>query len=162
MIRLFLTDVDGVLTDGGMYYSENGDEMKKFNTRDGMGIRLLREAGIKTGIITSENTQIVERRAEKLKVDYVYQGRRDGGKLQSANEICEKEGISLKEVAYIGDDVNCLELLQNVGLAACPVDAMSKVKAIPGIYILSKKGGEGAMREFADIILSDLETLDSE
>ncbi|MFA6838406.1 MAG: HAD family hydrolase [Dysgonamonadaceae bacterium] len=162
MIRLFLTDVDGVLTDGGMYYSENGDEMKKFNTRDGMGIRLLREAGIKTGIITSENTQIVERRAEKLKVDYVYQGRRDGGKLQSAKEICEKEGISLKEVAYIGDDVNCLELLQNVGLAACPSDAMTKIKAIPGIYILSKKGGEGAMREFADIILSDLETLDSE
>ena len=162
MIKLFLTDVDGVLTDGGMYYSENGDEMKKFNTRDGMGIQLLREAGIKTGIITSENTQIVERRAKKLNIDYVYQGKRNGGKLQSAINICEKEGITLKEAAYIGDDINCLELLQNVGLAACPADAMAKVKEVPGIYILSKKGGEGAVREFAEIILADQEIPDSE
>ena len=102
-IKLFLCDVDGTLTDGGMYYSENGDELKKFNTRDGMGFQLLREAGIKTGIITSEDTKIVENRAKKLKVDFLYQGKRNGGKLAVAKEICEQLGITLDEVAYIGE-----------------------------------------------------------
>jgi YrbI family 3-deoxy-D-manno-octulosonate 8-phosphate phosphatase len=150
-IRLFLTDVDGVLTDAGMYYTETGDELKKFNTRDGMGLKLLREAGIKTGIITTENTRLVERRAAKLKVDHLVQGAYP--KLNAALEICEKEGISLEQTAYIGDDVNCLELLQAVGLAACPADAVKKVKDVSGILILGKKGGEGVVREFADLIL---------
>jgi len=154
-IKLFLTDVDGVLTDGGMYYSETGDELKKFNTRDGMGFHLLREAGIKTGIITTENTQIVERRAAKLKVDYVYQGKNTGGKLQTALEICRKEGITLAEAAYIGDDINCYDLLCEVGLAACPADAVDKIKTIPNIRILRKKGGEGVVREFIEIILGN-------
>lgn len=152
-IKLFLTDVDGVLTDAGMYYSEKGDELKKFNTRDGMGLNLLQQAGIKTGIITTENTQIVERRAKKLKLNYVIQGKRDGGKLASALEICHEEGIAIEEVAYIGDDINCLELLSRVGLAACPADAVDAVKEIPGIRILSKKGGEGVVRELIDLIL---------
>ena len=154
-IKLFLTDVDGVLTDGGMYYSETGDELKKFNTRDGMGFHLLREAGIKSGIITTENTQIVERRAAKLKVDYVYQGKNTGGKLQTAMEICRKEGITLAEAAYIGDDINCYDLLCNVGMAACPADAVDKIKTIPNIRILRKKGGEGVVREFIEIILGN-------
>ena len=154
-IKLFLTDVDGVLTDGGMYYSEIGDEQKKFNTRDGMGFHLLREAGIKSGIITTENTQIVERRAAKLKVDYVYQGKNTGGKLQTAMEICRKEGITLAEAAYIGDDINCYDLLCNVGMAACPADAVEKIKTIPNIKILRKKGGEGVVREFIEIILGN-------
>ncbi len=154
-VKLFLTDVDGVLTDGGMYYSETGDELKKFNTRDGMGFHLLREAGIKTGIITTENTQIVERRAAKLKVDYVYQGKNTGGKLQTAMEICRKEGITLAEAAYIGDDINCYDLLCNVGMAACPADAVEKIKTIPNIKILRKKGGEGVVREFIEIILGN-------
>lgn len=150
-IRLFLTDVDGVLTDAGMYYTETGDELKKFNTRDGMGLKLLREAGIKTGIITTENTRLVERRAAKLKVDHLVQGAYP--KLNAALEICEKEGITLAETAYIGDDVNCLELLEAAGLAACPSDAVRKVKEVPGILHLEKKGGEGVVREFADLIL---------
>ena len=154
-IKLFLTDVDGVLTDGGMYYSENGDELKKFNTRDGMGFELLRKAGIKTGIITSENTKIVERRAAKLKVDYLYQGKREGGKLAAAKEICIKENITLENVAYIGDDINCMDLLEAVGLAACPADAVQTVKNIKGIYELTTRGGEGAMREFVEIMLSE-------
>ena len=154
-IKLFLSDVDGTLTDGGMYYTENGDELKKFNTRDGMGFQLLREAGIKTGIITSENTQIVERRAQKLKVDYLVQGKRNGGKLAAVKEICEKEGISLDEVAYIGDDINCYELLSNVGIAACPADACSKIKSIPNIQVLIKIGGNGCVREFVDIYFSE-------
>lgn len=148
-IKLFLSDVDGVLTDAGMYYSENGDELKKFNTHDGMAFQLLREAGIKTGIITSENTKIVENRAKKLKIDYLYQGKRDGGKLAAAIEMCEKENITIDEVAYIGDDINCYDLLTNVGLAACPADASEQIKNIPNIICLSKKGGKGVVREFS-------------
>ncbi len=152
-IKLVLSDVDGVLTDAGMYYSEAGDELKKFNTRDGMGFGLLRERGIKCGIVTSEQTQMVERRAKKLKLDYLYQGKRDGGKLAAALEICEDMGIALSEVAYIGDDVNCYELLSAVGYAACPANAEAKIKSIAGIDILSAKGGEGALRELANKIL---------
>ncbi len=149
-IKVFLTDVDGVMTDAGMYYSTSGEEMKKFNTHDGMGMMLLKEAGIKTGILTTEDTSIVERRAKKLKVDFLYQGVGFGGKLAAAKEICVKEGISLQEIAYIGDDINCIELLSAVGLAACPANATRKVKAIPGIIQLSRSGGDGAIREFIE------------
>jgi len=149
-IKLFLTDVDGVMTDAGMYYNENGDEFKKFNTHDGMAFNLLREANIKTGIITTEHTKIVERRAAKLKVDYVYQGAGFKGKLAAALEICVKENISIKDVAYIGDDINCIDLLMAVGIAACPANSTKHVKAIPGIIHLQKNGGEGAIREFVD------------
>ena len=99
-IKLFLCDVDGTLTDGGMYYSEHNDELKKFNTRDGMGFQLLREKGIKIGIITSENTKIVENRAKKLKVDFICQGKYKEGKLEVAMDICKRMKISLSDVAY--------------------------------------------------------------
>lgn len=147
-IKLFVSDIDGTLTDGGMYYSENGDELKKFNTRDGMGFGMLREAGIKTAIVTSEDRELNRRRAEKMKVDYLIQGKRDGGKLAAVKEIVEAMGIFMQEVAYIGDDVNCIELLSAVGFAACPADACDKVKSIPGIAVMTKKGGEGCVREF--------------
>ena len=153
-IKLLLTDVDGVLTDAGMYYSEAGDELKKFNTHDGMGLQLIRDKGIKTGIITSEDTKLVERRFNKLKLDYLYQGKREGGKLASVKEICSKEGLKLSEVAYIGDDVNCFELLSNVGLAACPANALDTIKNIPGIIQMKKKGGEGCVREFVEMIMN--------
>ena len=149
-IKLFLTDIDGTLTDGGMYYSEYGDELKKFNTRDGMGIALIRMAGIKVGIITSEDRDLNLRRAEKLKVDFLRQGKLNGGKLAVAEEIASEMGITLQNVAYIGDDVNCIELLSEVGLAACPSDANEKVKDIQGINIMERKGGEGCVREFID------------
>ncbi len=152
-IKLFISDVDGVLTDAGMYYSENGDELKKFNTHDGKGFELLRNANIKTGIITSENTKIVERRAQKMKVDFLYQGKEHGGKLEAAKAICKEVGVTLDEVAYIGDDVNCFELLSNVGFAACPSNAVDTIKSIPNILILETKGGEGAVREFVNKIL---------
>jgi len=154
-IKLLLTDVDGVLTDSGMYYSEAGDELKKFNTHDGMGLQLIKAKGIKTGIVTSENTKLVERRFLKLRLDYLYQGKREGGKLASVKEICEKEGISLSEVAYIGDDVNCFELLSAVGLAACPADALDTIKNISGIVQMKKKGGEGCVREFVEMIMNN-------
>lgn len=151
-IKLFLSDIDGTLTDGGMYYSENGDELKKFNTRDGMGLTMLREKGIKVGIITSEDRELNQRRANKLKLDFFYQGKSNGGKLSVAQDICKKMGISMQEIAYIGDDVNCIELLSSVGMAACPADADERVKAIPGIHIMIKKGGEGCVREFCNLV----------
>ncbi len=153
-IKLFISDVDGVLTDCGMYYSESGDELKKFNTRDGMAFQLLREAGIKTAIITSENTKIVENRALKLKIDYLYQGKREGGKLAAALEICRNEGFDISQVAYIGDDINCLDILSAVALPACPADAHETIRKIPNINVLSARGGEGCVREFVDQLLS--------
>ncbi len=154
-IKLFLSDVDGTLTDAGMYYDVNGNELKKFNTHDGKGFELLRNAGIKTGILTSENTKIVENRAKKLKVDYLYQGVGYKGKLEVAKEICKKEQISLDEVAYIGDDVNCKELLSNVGIAACPSNAISEIKEMYNIINLNKSGGNGAVREFIDLLMKE-------
>lgn len=152
-IKLFATDVDGVLTDGGMYYTENGDEFKKFHVHDGMGMVLLKEVGIKTAIITAESLNLLTRRAKKLKVDYLYIGAKD--KLALANEICKKEGISLQEFAFIGDDVNDYELLINVGWAACPANALPKIKNIPNITQITKQGGNGAVREFIEMILAN-------
>lgn len=153
-IKLFVSDIDGTLTDGGMYYSENGDELKKFNTRDGMGFGMLREAGIKTAIVTSEDRELNRRRAAKMKIDYLVQGKRDGGKLTAVSEIVKEIGITMLEVAYIGDDVNCVELLSSVGFAACPADACDKVKEIPGIAVMTRKGGEGCVRESIEWILN--------
>lgn len=149
-IKLFLCDVDGTLTDGGMYYSENGDELKKFNTRDGVALSMLHEKGIKTGIITSEDTELVARRAAKLKVDFLKQGKRDGGKLAAAQDICREMGISMQQVAYVGDDLNCVELLSATGFSACPADACEQVKQIPNIHVMSRKGGDGVVREIVE------------
>lgn len=153
-VKLFATDVDGVLTDAGMYYTEKGDEIKKFNTHDGMGLQLIQAAGVKTAMITSEDTNIVTNRAKKLKIDYLYQRRREGGKLAAIEEICEKEGITLDEVAYVGDDINCYDALNAVGLPACPSNAVDKIKRIPHIHRLKKAGGDGAVREFIDYLFN--------
>jgi len=149
-IKLFLSDVDGTLTDAGMYYGESGEEFKKFNTHDGKGFELLRLAGIKTGILTSENTNIVRNRAKKLKVDYLFQGIKNKEKLKIVEDICLKEGLSINNIAYIGDDINCKDLLQKVGLAACPLNAVLEVKNIPNIIHINKRGGDGAVRYFID------------
>jgi YrbI family 3-deoxy-D-manno-octulosonate 8-phosphate phosphatase len=154
-IKIFLSDVDGVLTDCGMYYTQDGNEFKKFNTHDGMGFDILAKNGYKRGIITSEDTNIVANRAKKLNLDFIYQGARHKGKLQVAKEICEKENISLENVAYIGDDINCIELLEKVGICACPANATKKVKAIKNIIHLDKKGGDGVVREFIDMIIDN-------
>lgn len=151
--KLFLTDVDGTLTDGGMYYSESGDELKKFNTRDGAGLALLHDKGILTGIITSEHTRLVERRAQKLHLDYLIQGKREKGKLAAVEEICTELNIAISEVAYIGDDMNCYDLLSSVGFKACPADACCAIKDIPNIHIMTRKGGEGCVREFIEMII---------
>lgn len=151
-IKLFITDVDGVMTDCGMYYSENGDELKKFNTRDGMGIQLLREKGIKTAIITKENTKIVENRAKKLEVDEVYQGVID--KLSIFEELRKKHNLEYSEIVYVGDDINDVPVLEKAGVSFCPNDAVDEVKNICD-YVLSKKGGEGAIREAVKLLTTN-------
>jgi YrbI family 3-deoxy-D-manno-octulosonate 8-phosphate phosphatase len=154
-IKLFVSDVDGVMTDSGMYYSENGDELKKFNTRDGKGFELLKKNGIKTAVITSENTKIVENRCKKLKIDFLYQGKHNHGKLDSIISICKELSIDLDNVSYIGDDINCLEAIMNVGLSACPSDAHIEIKNIERCMKLESKGGFGAVREFSDYIIKN-------
>ena len=150
-IKLFLSDVDGVLTDAGMYYTENGDEFKKFCTYDGMGFQLLQKTGVKVGILTTEDRELNRRRAKKLGLDFDFHGAKD--KLQLVKDLCAKENITLDEVAYIGDDVNCFGLLSHVGIAACPNNAVPKIKAIPNIMQLERNGGEGVVREFVELFL---------
>lgn len=142
-IKMFLTDCDGCLTDGGMYYSEKGDELKKFNTRDGMAIKLMREKGILTGIITGEKTELVRRRSEKLHTDVLELG--CNSKLEKVKDICKKYGISLSEVVYIGDDINDVELLKVVGYSCAPSDAIQEVKDI--VDYVSVNGGSGVIRD---------------
>jgi len=149
-IRLFATDVDGVLTDAGMYYSESGDEWKKFNTRDGMGIKLLQKAGLITAIVTQERTRLVARRAEKLAIPELHQGVMD--KLTVMRDMARRHGISLKQVMYIGDDVNDIEALRAVGFSAAPADGLPQVLQVVD-YVCRQKGGEGAVRELAEMIL---------
>lgn len=149
-IRLFATDVDGVLTDAGMYYSESGDEMKKFNTRDGMGIKLLQRAGIITAIVTQERTKLVAWRGEKLTIPEVHQGVMD--KLSLVRDMADRHGLSMEQVAYIGDDVNDVATLEAVGFSATPADGMPQAVAVVD-YVCEKKGGEGAVREIIEMIL---------
>ena len=150
-IKVFLSDVDGVLTDGGMYYTESGDEFKKFNCYDGMGMKLLQQRGYKVGILTSEDRKINRNRANKLNLDYQFHGIKN--KLDFIVEFCDKENIDLSEIAYIGDDINCFDLLSKVGIAACPKNAIQKIKSIPNIIQLKSEGGYGAFREFAELYL---------
>ena len=158
-IKLFLTDVDGCLTDGGMYYSEEGEAMKRFCVYDGMGMVRLQEVGIPCGILTSEDSLLVKARAEKLKLRYLYLGvgsrvnPKSVSKLAAAQEICAQLGISLQEVCFVGDDINDVELLSAVGLACCPPNARPEVLAIPNIRVLQTPGGQGAIREITDAIL---------
>lgn len=148
-IKMFLTDCDGCLTDGGMYYSENGDELKKFNTRDGMGVALLRAKGIITGIITSESVDLNRRRAEKLNLDVLEAGCKD--KVAVVKRLCEQYGIGLDNVAYIGDDINDMEVIKMVGYGCAPADSMPQVKAVAD-YVTKAKGGEGVIREVVSLL----------
>jgi 3-deoxy-D-manno-octulosonate 8-phosphate phosphatase (KDO 8-P phosphatase) len=150
-IKLVLTDIDGVWTDGGMYYDQTGNEWKKFNTYDSAGVLFCHKYNIPVGIITGEETEIVRRRAEKLKIDYLFQGIEN--KLEIANKLCEELKINLSEIAYIGDDINDIELLKVAGISACPNSAPQYIKNTVQ-YITHKNGGAGAFREFIEHILN--------
>ena len=149
-IKLVLTDVDGVLTDGGRYYSKTGEMVKKFHTRDGMGINILLRNGISTGIVTKENSQIVKKWAKEMNVKRVYSGIIK--KELELPKICDDFNLSYKEIAYIGDDVNDLDLMKSVGLSSTPSDGIRQVKKIAD-YTCINLGGCGAFREFCELIL---------
>jgi N-acylneuraminate cytidylyltransferase len=150
-VKLLITDNDGVLTDGGMYYSEKGDELKKFNTKDGMGVQMLREIGINTVIITGEKVELVKKRAEKLGIKEIYMGIKDKAPL--VRKIAESHSLNLEEIAYIGDDVNDLEAIKIVGLGCSVEDGMERVKDAAK-YVTRAKGGQGALREVAELIIT--------
>ena len=150
-IKILLTDVDCVLTDGGMYYTSNGDIMKKFHTRDGMGVNMLRRKGIPTIIITKEKTQMVKKWAKKMSIEHVYDGIQEKEKI--LEKICKKYNVESDVIAYIGDDINDIGLLEKVGLSVCPNDAIESVKKICS-HVCNAKGGDGVLREIADIIIS--------
>ena len=144
--KLILTDIDGVWTDGGMYYNRTDDEWKKFNTYDSAGVLFAHACNISVGIITGENTEIVKRRADKLKVDYCFLGVKN--KMQIVKQI------SYDDIAYIGDDINDLAVLRSVGTSGVPSSAPFYMKSY-GNITLSKKGGEGVFREFVEAILGE-------
>ena len=149
MIKLILTDIDGVWTDGGMYYDQTGNEWKKFHTYDSAGVLFCHQRGIPVGIITGEDTEIVKRRAEKLNIDFLFQGVKS--KLDVAESICKELKIELKDVAYIGDDINDIELLKKVGYSFAPSSAPVYVQKIVN-HITKKRGGEGAFREMVEFL----------
>ncbi len=149
-ISLLVMDVDGTLTDGSMYYTENGDTMKKFNVRDGMGIILLQKAGIKTAFLTSEQSMITKKRAEKLEIDYIFLGSRN--KTADLTSLAKLANISFENIAYIGDDINDLPCMSMVGFSACPLDSHDIIKN-SAHYICQHIGGAGAIRELCELML---------
>ncbi|MEK7818439.1 MAG: HAD hydrolase family protein [Bacteroidota bacterium] len=149
-IRLLAVDVDGVLTDGGMYYTDNGVEFKRFSVRDGMGLHLIRQIEIKVAIVTLEDTAIVRNRADKLKIVDVFLGARD--KVKSVELLLARHNLKWDNICFVGDDVNDSEVLKRVGLAITPNDGIDENKKIAH-YITNKKGGDGCVREICDLLL---------
>jgi 3-deoxy-D-manno-octulosonate 8-phosphate phosphatase (KDO 8-P phosphatase) len=154
-IRLVLTDCDGVLTDASVYYGPSGDELRRFSVRDGMGVEMLREAGIATAIVSGENAASIRKRAEKLELPFCFLGIRD--KAAHLAAILEETGLDVADLAYIGDDRNDLGILGQVGfhgLAGAPRNAISDVRNAVH-YVCEAEGGEGAFREFAEWIIDN-------
>ena len=148
--KLVLTDIDGVWTDGGMYYDQTGNEWKKFNTSDSAGVLFLKKMKIPIGIITGETTNIVKMRAKKLNIDYLFQGVTD--KLSVAKQLCIELNIDMNDVAYIGDDLNDIKLLERVGFSCAPNNSPTYIKKKVD-FVTSKEGGNGAFREFVEKII---------
>ena len=150
-IKLIATDVDGVLTDGGMYYSSKGDVLKKFQAIDGMAVSILKRNIIPTVIITKEKNQIVKRWSTKMNIDKLFDGIKN--KENIIPKLCKSYNLSKKNIAYIGDDVNDLEILKRIGFSVTPKDGNTEVKKIVD-YICKRGGGEGVLREICDLVTS--------
>jgi len=148
---LLCVDVDGVLTDAGMYYGPDGEVLKKFNTRDGMGLARVREVGVAVAIISGEDSAIVHARAAKLKIDDVYCDA--ANKRAAVDALCDKHDLALDQVAFIGDDLNDLSALESVGLACAVADAAEPVQAVAH-YVTRRRGGDGAVREVCELLIS--------
>ncbi|WP_461480565.1 KdsC family phosphatase [Porticoccus sp.] len=157
-IRLLLLDVDGVLTDGRLYYGNNGEELKAFNIQDGLGIKLLQKNGIKVGIITGRSSALVARRAKELGIELVVQGRED--KLNALNEVLASGDYSLEQIAFLGDDLPDLAVIRRVGLGVAVANASALV-ATQALWQTTASGGQGAVRELAELILRAQDKLES-
>jgi 3-deoxy-D-manno-octulosonate 8-phosphate phosphatase (KDO 8-P phosphatase) len=149
-IKLVLTDVDGVLTDGGVFYGADGEVMKRFNIRDGMGVERLREVGVDVGFITGEKSESVARRAEKLQVEILHLYCKD--KPAVVRQLMQEHGLAPEEIAYIGDDVNDVEAMKLVGLPAAPADALLQARDVAK-FVCHRPGGAGAFRELCEFII---------
>ncbi len=154
--KIVLTDIDGVWTDAGMYYDQTGNELKKFNTSDSAGVLFCKKLGIPVGIITGEDTEIVRRRADKLKIEFLYQGISD--KVAIAKQIIRKLNIGWDDVAYIGDDLGDIALLKKVGYSCAPANSPDYIKNLVD-YVSPVKGGDGAFRDFVENILGEEQIL---
>ena len=150
-VKLLALDVDGVLTDGSLYFTDSGEELKRFNVKDGKGIKLVMEAGIEVAFITVSTANAVRHRASKLGIEAVFLGAED--KLKVMNDLCDRLNISLAEVAYVGDDVVDLPVLKAVGCPLTVADAMPQ-NLESSIYVSQKSGGQGAVREICELLLS--------
>ncbi|MDG1693933.1 MAG: HAD-IIIA family hydrolase [Porticoccaceae bacterium] len=157
-IKLLLLDVDGVLTDGQLYYGNSGEELKAFNIQDGLGIKLLQRGGIKVGIITGRSSNLLKRRAQELDINPVVQGRED--KLTALNELLETMDINIEEIAFVGDDLPDLSVISRVGLGITPANG-NHVLASQALWQTKKSGGNGAVREVAELILNAQGKLES-
>lgn len=149
-IKMLVFDVDGVMTNGGVTYDENGVEYKTFNVKDGHGLVRMNQSGFITAIITARNNGTVRHRAENLHITELYQGQKY--KLPALEEIMKKYNLNYEQVSYMGDDLPDLCILEKVGLKCCPNDAVDEVKSICN-FISAKDGGKGAVRELTDFIL---------
>jgi YrbI family 3-deoxy-D-manno-octulosonate 8-phosphate phosphatase len=154
-IKLIFSDVDGVLTDGGLYYNADGEALKKFNVKDGLIARVLQKKGFRLGIMTGRKSPFVETRFKELNYEFIIQG--IPKKLIEMQRVLKETGLNMENIAYIGDDLNDEELMKHVGFAACPADAADEIKLIAD-FISTKKGGDGAFREFADLILKNTQS----
>lgn len=157
-IKLVLLDVDGVLTDGRLYYGNSGEELKAFDIQDGLGIKLLQKGGVKVGIITGRRSALLQRRAEELAISPLVQGRED--KWLALNEMMQDLGVSLEEIAFVGDDLPDLAVIKRVGLGITPANG-SHIVASQADWQTKNSGGDGAVREIAELILSAQDKLES-
>lgn len=148
--KIIITDIDGVWTDGGMYYDQTGNEWKKFNTSDSAGVLWARLNNIPVAIVTGENTEIVQRRADKLKIEHLFMGVKN--KVATTQSLLDELGIHWTEVAYIGDDINDIALIKKVGYSGCPDNAPKYIKELVN-HVIPVKGGDGAFRIFVEEIL---------
>ena len=148
-VKLLALDVDGVLTDGGLYYTDSGEELKKFNVKDGQGLKLIMQAGIEVAIISASNSTATVHRAKKLGIKHTFIGIED--KLASLTKLCQDLDLSLAQVAYMGDDINDIPILKSVGCPLTVADAMPENQNW-AVYVTDKAGGQGAVREICDLI----------
>ncbi len=153
MIKVVLTDCDGVLTDGGVYVGPDGELMKRFSIRDGMGVERLRDAGVVVGIVSGEQSPALAARAAKLRITELHLGVRD--KLGMVDDLCRRLGVERAEIAYLGDDVNDVPAMAAVGLAGAPADALPQAREVAD-HVCAAPGGHGAFREFAELVLTGL------